>query len=68
MQRRCSVMVKNQHMIERQRWPRVSSLTHGEILMEKHVDGQREACYSEMLAVNVYGCLEVISTKKLEAQ
>ena len=34
---------KNQHMIERQRWPQVSSLTHGEMLMKKHVDGQREA-------------------------
>lgn len=34
---------KNRHMIEKQKWPRVSGLTHGEILMEKHVDGQREA-------------------------
>lgn len=28
----------------------------------------KRSWYSEMLAVNVYGCLEVISTKKLEAQ
>lgn len=34
---------KNRHMIARQRWPQVSGSTHGELLMEKHVDGQREA-------------------------
>lgn len=34
---------KNRHMIERQRWPLVSGLTHGEILMEKHGDGQKGA-------------------------
>lgn len=33
-----------------------------------HVDGQREADNVKLLAVNVqYGCLEVISTKQLEA-
>lgn len=50
---------KKRHMIEKQRWPQVFGLTHGELLMEQHVDGQREAgivkCWLLMYCIWVLG-------------
>lgn len=47
---------KNQHMIGSHRCFEFSALTHEELLTDKEI--------SEILALNVYGFLEVISNQK----
>lgn len=61
------MMVIMRHMTERQRRPHASVLTHGDVLMEKHIGEQTEAAVVKTSAVNVYGCSEVTFTKKQKA-